>query len=358
MLATAGVAAVVAAVVGLLLPTHRHGPAATAPPTGGLPVPRYTPAQPPPAWPGPLPYPILIADRGDHRLLEVTPAGRTVWQYPATADADVPASSVSFSPDGRSVVATGEHVSVIERIDYYARTVTWHFGTPGTAGSGSSLLNYPSDAHLLPNGNTIVADIRNCRELTIDADGHVVATWGKPQAGYCLTDPTAGKYGYPSGDAPQANGDILMAFASGYRIALLSSQGKVHWNVASPNLYGGTVADAELLSTGQVLVTGYAKPGAVVLFAPGTGHVAWQYHVTSGPGALADPTQALVMPGGNVLVADTDNNRVVVIDPHTGAIVWQYTGLHSPTGVALDTWRDWRGQSSAADAAGRPSAPS
>ena len=324
-------AVVAAATLGLLLllvPRGHHGalphPAADALPAAG---------HPPAAWPGPLPYPVLIADQGHHRLLEVTPDRRVLWQYQAAAGgAPVPAGSVSFSPDGRFVVATDDRLSLIERIDYQARSVTWRFG-------GAGVLNAPTRAHLLADGDTIVADDRNCRELTIDGTGKVVATWGSKQTGYCLTDTAAGRFGYPAGDEPQSNGDTLMAFGSGDRIALLSPTGSVLWDVASPNLYGGYVAAAAMGPDGQVLVTGRGNPGAVVLFDPATGRVAWQYHVASGAGALADPTQAGVLPGGDVLVADTGNNRVIVIDPHTDAIVWSYTDLLAPTGVALDTWR-------------------
>jgi outer membrane protein assembly factor BamB len=319
---------------------------------------QYSPSSPPPPWPGPLPYPLLIADSGNDRMLEVTPDGRIVWEYPGPAGDPagraygVPGDDAFFTPDGRQIVTNDEDAGTILRVDYYGRVVVWHFGVKGHLGSRAGLLNYPDDAYVLPDGDTIVADLRNCRELTIDPTGKVVRVWGRPQTGYCHTDLARGFYGYPNGDTPLPNGDILMSFISGDWIALLSPSGKVLWQVQAPDLYGGYVSDAQLLPNGDVLVCGYGKPGVVVIFQPHTGRVVWEYRVTEGPGELDHPSLALPLPNGNIVLNDDRNHRVVVIDPHTNQIVWQYghTGvsgkqpgyLNVPDGIDIDYWRDWR----------------
>lgn len=333
-------------------------PAATGPAAArdGLPPIRFSPNNPPPAWPGPLPHPILVADQQNDRILEITPDKRIVWRYPAP-QTTAPSRSYGtsgddafFTPDGGSLVTNDEDGGTIIRIDYYTRQVTWHFGVPGHLGGGPTHLNYPDDAYQLPGGNTIVADIRNCRELTISPAAKIIAEWGSPQTGYCKTDPAKGLYGYPNGDTPLPNGDILMSFISGDRIALLSPAGHVLWNVESPDLHGGYVSDAQPLPNGDVLVCGYGKPGSVIEFDPHTGRVVWEYYVTSGPGELNHPSYATQLSNGNILLNDDDNNRVLVIDRATKRIVWQYgTGvagkgpgqLDHPDGVDVDLWRDW-----------------
>ena len=40
-------------------------------------------AKPVPSWGKPLPWPIIIADRRNNRLLEVTPDKRIVWEFPS-----------------------------------------------------------------------------------------------------------------------------------------------------------------------------------------------------------------------------------------------------------------------------------
>lgn len=347
--------------VGHLLRLGRSAPVTartgTPPPSlDSLPAVRYSSQQLPPAWPGPLPYPVLIAGGG--HVIEVTPNKQVVWQYPpestasATATGTPPAATDAFfAPDGGSVIATAEHQSVVARIDYYAKRITWQFGVAGQPGGDATHLNYPDDAHVLPNGNVIVADIRNCRVLTIAPAGTVLASWGAPQAGYCKTDLGKGAFGYPNGAAPQADGGVLLSFSADDHIALLSSAGKVLWDLTAPNLYGGFVSDAQLLPGGDVLVCGYGKPGSVVRF--NRRGVVWHYFVPSGESALSDPTMALALPGGDVLVADSGHNRVVVIDPGTNQIVWQYsTGLQDPEGIDLDSFRDWRGWSAGPGAKG------
>ena len=325
--------------------------------SGGLPPPTYGPTHLPPAWPGPLPYPLLIADSGNARMIEVTPAKRIVWQYPAPGRGHVnsaygvPGDDAFFTPHGRSIITNDEDAGTILRIGFYTRTVLWHFGVKGVLGNGPHLLNYPDDAYVLPNGNTIVADIRNCREVTINPAGQMIRVWGQPQSDYCQTNPAQGLFGYPNGDTPQPNGDILMSFISGDRLALLSPSGRTIWSVPSPDLYGGYVSDAQLLPDGNVLVCGYGKPGVVLIFNPATGHVVWQYHVTSGPGELNHPSLALPLPNGNIVLNDDRNDRVIVIDPRTNRIVWQYghTGvagsaygyLNTPDGIDVDYWRNW-----------------
>ncbi len=322
----------------------------------GLPPVRFSPQNPPPAWSGPLPYPILVADEQNDRILEITPDKRIVWRYPAPRTTALSRSygtsgdDAFFSPDGGSIVTNDEDGGTIIRIDYYTRQVTWHFGVPGQLGGGPTHLNYPDDAYLLPDGNTIVADIRNCRELVIGPDAKIISQWGRPQQGYCRTDPASGLFGYPNGDTPLPGGDILMSFISGDRIALLSPAGQVLWNVEAPDLHGGYVSDAQPLPGGDVLVCGYGKPGSVIEFDPRTGRVLWEYYVTSGSGELNHPSYATQLPNGNILLNDDDNNRVLVIDRASKQIVWQYgTGiagagpgqLNHPDGVDVDMWRDW-----------------
>ena len=71
----------------------------------------------------------------------------------------------------------------------------------------------------------------------------------------------------------------------------------------------------------------------------------WSYEFNSGRGELKKPTMAIVLPDGDVMVADSGNDRVIIIDPTDNKIIWQYghTGvpgrrvgyLHTPDSVAL-----------------------
>ncbi len=81
---------------------HAPATAPAIPLQDGLPAVRYARTHLPPAWPGPLPYPVLIADQQNDRLLEVAPNKRILWQYPpsgrAHSPSGVPGDDAFFPP--------------------------------------------------------------------------------------------------------------------------------------------------------------------------------------------------------------------------------------------------------------------
>ncbi len=363
--------------------SNSRSTAAAIPSQNGLPAVQYSPTHLPPVWPGAvgraLPYPVLIADRGNNRMLEVTPTGQILWRFPPPGNTGtrVPFGyddDTFFTPSGNSVITNEEDKSQVAVISYYTRQETWTYGHFGTAGYYGGNMNYPDDAYRLPNGTTIVADIRNCRELFINPQGRIIAQWGvnqKPWTRYCATNIRAtaqqSDLGYPNGDTPQPNGDILMSIINGNWIALFTPTGKTLWKVQAPDIPNNGcqyVSDAQLLSDGNVLVADYAGPsgnspncppvpGQVLIFNPQTKRVAWRYDVASGNGELNHPSLAEQLPNGNIILNDDYNDRIVVIDPKTDQIVWQYghTGqagtapgyLNTPDGLAVDYYRNWYG---------------
>ena len=108
---------------------------------------------PVPSWGKPLPYPIVIADRRNNRLIEVTVDGRIVWEFPSPDLATYRGNEdVNFSPDGRLLAVSEEDNYDIDIVDYDKRALVWTYGTPDVKGGGPGLFNYPDDAHLLEDG--------------------------------------------------------------------------------------------------------------------------------------------------------------------------------------------------------------
>src|SRR6202034_2654319 len=68
-----------------------------------------------------LPGPVLIVDRDNNRLLEVSPNGHVLWRFPAPGDLargqtfELP-DDAFFSPNGREVVVTQEGAFAISVI--------------------------------------------------------------------------------------------------------------------------------------------------------------------------------------------------------------------------------------------------
>ena len=308
-------------------------------------------ANPVPSWGKPLPYPIIIADRRNNRLIEVAPDKSIVWELPSPSLAMYRGNEdVNFSADGKLLAVSEEDNYDVHIVDYEKRIVTWTYGTPDTRGSGPGLLNYPDDAHLLADGKFLTADIRNCRILFIDTTTSRVATqWGTP--GECRHDPPS-RLAHPNGATPLENGDILVTEISDAWISRITREGKVLWSTKAPGIR--YPSDAFPTVDGrEVIVADFWKPGRVVIFDPATRKITWEYFVKDGERMLDHPSIARELPDtGDILIVDDLNDRVIVVDRRTKEIIWQYGErgrkghapglLNYPDGVDLDVFRDWK----------------
>ena len=286
---------------------------------------------------GPLPGDLLIADRGNNRMLIVTPAHHVIWKFPRAG------SGVSlnfdddtfFTPSGRQIIANEEENHDIIRVSYPRGKLVWRYGHPGQPGSAPGYMNTPDDAYALRHGLVIVADAYNCRVLEIRGQ-RIVRILGT--TGVCVHNPPA-SFGAINGDTPLRDGHILISEINGGYIDDVTLTGQLVHVYRAPVSYA---SDPQLTRNGNIIVADYARPGGVVILNRHTGAVMWRYQPSSGPGMLDHPSLAGMLPNGDVIVGDDFNDRVIVIDPHTKRIVWQYghtavggTGpgyLHIPDG--------------------------
>ena len=302
------------------------------------------------AWSGPLPYPIVVADRRNNRLIEIAPDKRIIWEFPSPSLKIYRGNDdVFFSPDGRKLMVNEEDNYDIHIIDYETRALAWSFGTADTRGSKPGQFNYPDDAHIMADGKVVTADIRNCRIQFIDpATSTVIGQWGKE--GTCRHDPPR-SFAYPNGSTPLPNGDILVTEITDAWITRLTREGAVVWSVKAPGVR--YPSDAFPTKDGEIVVADFSKPGRIVIFDPKTRKVSWEYFVRSGEPMLDHPSLALELPNGNIIANDDQRHRVIVIDRATKAIVWQYgvtdtpghvqNYLYFPDGMDIDVFRDWKG---------------
>jgi outer membrane protein assembly factor BamB len=277
------------------------------------------PASPPSA--GRFGLGLLIADRGNGRLLVVDSAKRILWQFPRAGSLPkgqrFSADDAFLASDGRTIVANDEAHQVIDRIDIASGKVIWQYGHYGTIGSATGFLHTPDDAYPLANGDIVVADIRNCRILEVNLAKQIVRHWGA--SGSCLGRPPS-SFDNPNGDTPLADGGLLITEIGGSRVVRLGPTGKVVFDIHVPVRYP---SDAQLDANGNVLVVDYSNPGAILKVSP-TGRVLWRYGPLTGPGRLDHPSLAIMLPDGTIALNDDFRSRVIVIDPRTNRIVWQY----------------------------------
>jgi hypothetical protein len=265
---------------------------------------------------------LLIADRGNNRLIVVDSNKRRSWVYPS-ASMPPPAGGFYFPDDGffadhgRSIVTNQEENHTIVRIAFPSGALQWSYGQPKVAGSSPGLLNQPDDAFLLKDGTYTVADAKNCRILHISASGKPLSQIGT--TGNCVHDPPR-SVGYPNGDTPLPNGDLLVSEINGSWVTEYTLAGALVWTVHLPIAYP---SDPQQLGPDLYLVADYAKPGGILEFTR-EGQIVWTYRPTSGAGMLDHPSLAERLPNGLIAVNDDYRHRVAFIDPATNTIVWQY----------------------------------
>ena len=314
---------------------------------------------PTPSWGKPLPYPVVIADRRNNRLIEVAPDKRIIWQFGSPNlkiyhDND----DVYFSPDGHLLAISEEDNQDIHLIDYDRRELIWSYGVPDVAGSAPGYMNFPDDTHVLVDGTILVSDIRNCRILFLDRDSASIKTqWGglSRKDGNWRKDPNCRHdppklLGLPNGAVELDSGNILITEILGSWISEVTRDGKLVW--AMPAFGMHYPSDAMPTHDGQVIVADYSKPGRVIVFDPKQRKVTWDYFAKSGEAMLNHPSLAQELPNGDVILNDDYRHRVIVIDRQTKQIIWQYgvtdhkgSGpgeLNNPDGIDIDVFRDWR----------------
>jgi len=278
----------------------------------------------PPVPRGPVPGYVLIADRDNNRVLLVSPAKQIVWEYDGLHGPD----DAFFTPGYASIITNEEFNDTLKQVGLRSRQVVWAYGHAGIPGSSPGYLDTPDDAYRLPNGTTTVADIRNCRIVTLSRTGKLARVLG----GSCAHHPPYG-FSSPNGDTPLADGGLLVTEIGGW-IDRLDARGRLVWSVRSPVYYP---SDAQLLPNGRILVCSFSVPGRIVELTR-SGTVTWSFGDSSGPNMLRKPSLAVRWPNGMIAANDDYGERVIVIDPRTKRIVWQYghTGVPSSARGYLD----------------------
>jgi outer membrane protein assembly factor BamB len=279
---------------------------------------------------------LLIADRGNNRLLVLDDTGATVWTYPNPPQMPPPPGPRGFYfPDdafffnhGSAIISNQEENETIVEIGYPSGKILWTYGHPAEPGSSPGFLHEPDDAYLLKNGNVTVADADNCRILVISPSGSILSQVGQTQTGLCVHNPPTG-IGGPNGDTPLANGDFLVSETNGSFISEYTPTGTLVWTTHLPI---GYPSDPQPLGADLYLCADYSDPGGIVEFNR-TGQIVYQYRVASGLGQLNQPSLVELLPSGVFMANDDYRDRMIAIDPTTQATVWDY-GVPDVPGTA------------------------
>lgn len=293
------------------------------------------------APPGPIPGYLLIADRGNNRMLLVDSAKRIYWAYPKPGVTPAMAwrfdDDTFFGPRLDRIISNQEDQHTIQIISFPGGRVLWRYGHVNVRGRSPGYLNTPDDAYLLPSGIVTVADAYNCRVLFISRAHRIVKQYG---SGVCRHNPPA-ELGAVNGATPLADGGTLVSEINGSWVDNFGPDGRLRWSTAAPVSYP---SDPQLLAPNRILLADYTRPGQAIVMTR-TGRVLWRYGPSSGPGELDHPSLATRIAPGLIAINDDYRDRVVVISMRTKRIVWQYGHtdvpgtspgyLHTPDGMDL-----------------------
>ncbi len=270
--------------------------------------------------PGPIPGYLLIADRGNNRMLLVDSARHVYWRYPGGGQQAMPFvfdDDTFFGPQHDRIISNQEDQDTIQIISFPGKHVLWRYGHVNVKSSAPGYLNTPDDAYLLPNHLVSVADAYNCRVIFISPAHRIVRQYGT--TGVCHHDPP--RYlGSVNGATPLPNGDTLVSEINGAWIDDISRAGRLRWAVQAPVSYP---SDPQLIAPNRILLADYSHPGSAIIMTR-TGKVLWRYAPKSGLGELDHPSLATRIAPGLIAINDDYRDRVVVVSIHAHRIIWQY----------------------------------
>src|SRR5215469_17413299 len=160
---------------------------------------------------------LLIADRGNDRLLLIDNQDKVEWTYPSAYAAAPPGGfyfpdDAFFARHGTEIISNQENNETIVIIAFPSGKLLWQYGHPRQVGALPGYLHTPDDAYLLKSGQVTIADAYDCRVLFINPDKTIASQIGTTRV--CEHQPPS-YVGSPNGDTPLADGNVLVSEING-----------------------------------------------------------------------------------------------------------------------------------------------
>jgi hypothetical protein len=268
---------------------------------------------------------VLIADRNNGRLLSISPKGQVVWDQTESTPSDAYLSST-----GHTAIVTRHTQAVVFELLVDSGRISFTYGHAGHAGSADNYLSDPQTAQETATGEVVVADLGNCRIVFFDSPHHrPVKTLGS--TGHCVHQVTSSPvtFDHPDAAFPTSDGGLVVTEQSspGY-VDVFNSGDALTSSIQLSSTFTAPY-DANEFAPGKLIIANRADPGLVEEFTT-KGAPLWSWPQSGSSDTLNRPTLARVLPNGDVLIADSGNDRVIVVDPTTNKIVWQYGHTHAP----------------------------
>jgi trimeric autotransporter adhesin len=298
---------------------------------------------------------LLIADRGNHRIRKVTPAGiiSTVAGAgtPGYSGDDGPATSAQLNfPWGIAIDASG-NLLIADYGNHRIRRVTpggvittvagnGNLGFSGDQGPATSAqLRGPRGVALDGSGNLLIADSENHRIRRVTPAGAITTVAGNGTASLFGDNGAAVNAGLslPTGITVDGSGNLLIADTNNNRIRRVTPAGVITTVAGSLSGFagdGGSALAARLSqpsgiavdSTGNLLIAdrlnlrirsvGVSAGVGLIFTVAGTWSSGFNGdNLPATSAQLYSPSGLFIDAGGNLLIADTNNNRIRKVSP-------------------------------------------
>jgi sugar lactone lactonase YvrE len=329
---------------------------------------------------------LYIAEPDNHRIRRVSAGIITTFAGNGIAgfggDGGLAASASLNQPTGVTADGAG-NVYVADTANSRLRRVSGGIistvagnGSPGFGGDGagaaSAQLSFPAGVAFDSAGNLFIADSFNHRVRRVSGAGVITTYVGTGVAGYGgdAGPAAAAQLNYPEGVATDLSGNLFIADAGNNRIRKVDTAGTIT-TVAGTGLPGfggdgGQALAAQLFSPWRVALDGTGNlyiadlendrvrrvdAAGTITTVAGTGSLGFSGDGGPAVAAQLDTPYGLAVDGsGNLLIADSNNQRVRMVDG-SGAIRTIAGGgsggfgdggpaiaatLFDPTGLAVD----------------------
>ena len=284
---------------------------------------------------------IYVSDSSNERIIKTNYEKQKLWQYGINGKKGINNGYLNWPfgvhslPDGNLLIAEKSNHRVIE-VDE-SGNIVWHYGNPnnifeGGEGHNINELSYPLHAQRLPYDNTLIVDSGNNRIIEVDKSGNIVKKWGSElSAGI-----TNGLLNKPFYAEKLLNNNLLITDKNNHRVIEVDENGNIVWQYGNPtNIFDGGQGSgnnqlnnpvmAHRLVNGNTLITD--KDNNRIIEVDSNKNIVWTYAGISGTDdnqldnpiaayQLTDPTR--------ILIVDKANQRIQIINKPYKIALWQY----------------------------------
>jgi sugar lactone lactonase YvrE len=286
---------------------------------------------------------IFIADRGNYRIRRINPSGVITSVAGKTDDGGSASSSQLNYPNvvaadgaGNVFIADTDSQRVRKVATSEVITTVAGNGTVGFSGDGGpapfAQLNYPAGIAVDRNGNVFIADTRNNRIREVVPGGIIATIAGNGKPGFAGDGGSASdaQLNAPSAVAVDQTGNVFISDTSNQRVRKIDFSGVITTVAGTGDRGfggdGGPATSAQLTNPAGIAIDGagnifiadagnnrirvVASGGGINTFA---GDGMYGFGGDGGPAVaahLAYPNGVALDGAGNLLIADTDNQRI------------------------------------------------